>query len=87
MYFDDVKECFKTELLCTEMNYFEMRFGHWTVWRIFFSNFCYMSFVFYKHPISVAYGNIVDETYAGVAPYLTFRNLASHIQDGRKITL
>ena len=47
MYFDDVKECFKTELLCTEMNYFEMRFGHWTVWRIFFLTFviCRLYFI------------------------------------------
>jgi hypothetical protein len=29
-----------------------------------------MSVVFYKHPISVAYVNVMDETYAEVAAYL-----------------
>lgn len=53
-----------------------MRFGHSSAWRIFilflFSIFYYyyISIIFYKHPISLAYGNAVGETYAEVATYL-----------------
>lgn len=49
-----------------------MRFVHSTVWRILFYLFVYyyMSVVFYKHPISVAYVNVLGETYAEVGAYI-----------------